>query len=339
MPDAMTATNPLVTTAPPALDATAQADTTHTPTQVHRTIVENGQPTYFQDADDPRPELASELAAEGAPTAVSATGATELSPVQLHHVFGGDGEPPYYVNADGVTPQILRSQPVGQPRPDTAMPSDRDDAAQLIAALVTAALWEVIGQAGGPRVNSGTHTLARRVFDPEWLAALALPSRENIPEHQLVTLADGTFTRYPDTASMLADYERVPRTWIFERAQRVIPWLDLTTDYLGRLSASPLEVLAAVFDSRTGEKAPMLHCDEWHSVIVQFDGAKQWTIGAGPAQQQLTTEPGDVLLLPEGLAHAASTPDDPGYSRHVTLGVCRHTEYTRAETAAVRPPR
>jgi len=136
--------------------------------------------------------------------------------------------------------------------------------------------------------------LFARLSDPEWLAGLRLPTREEIPEGQGVALADGKFTR-PDRAALAAQYRARPRTWIFERASHTVPWLSLTAADLGTLSESRLEVLAAVFGSRAADHAP-----------------------------------GDVLLIPENLAHATATPADPGHSRHLAIGLCRHTEYTKA---------
>jgi hypothetical protein len=136
--------------------------------------------------------------------------------------------------------------------------------------------------------------LFARLSDPEWLAGLRLPTREEIPEGQGVALADGKFTR-PDRAALAAQYRARPRTWIFERASHTVPWLSLTAADLGTLSESRLEVLAAVFGSRAADHAP-----------------------------------GDVLLIPENLAYATATPADPGHSRHLAIGLCRHTEYTKA---------
>jgi hypothetical protein len=34
-------------------------------------------------------------------------------------------------------------------------------------------------------------------------------------------------------------------------------------------------------------------------------------------------EAGDVLLVPEGLPHVVSTPEEPGHSRHLQFALCR----------------
>lgn len=256
-----------------------------------------------------------------------------------HHTFGGQDEPVEYVCPTGAfepgpaggseLPAGLRivAATANPPQP-VILPATSNE--QNHAALFTASVWQAITEAGGPRPSTPAHTHIRRMFDPAWLARLTTPTREVIPEGLSVTLGGGGFERYPDHAAMLAAYMHRPRTWIFERTHHAIPWISLATAYLSRLSASPLEVLAAMFDSRPHEHAPGVHTDQWYSVIVQFDGAKHWTIGTGPEQQLLTTEPGDLLLIPEGLAHATTTPLNPGYSRHLTIGLCRHTQYARA---------
>jgi hypothetical protein len=209
-------------------------------------------------------------------------------------------------------------------------------AEQNYAALFAATVWQAITEAGGPRPLTRAHAHLPRVFDPAWLARLSTPTRDVIPEGLSVTLGGAEFERYPDQAAMLAAYRQRPRTWVFENSHHAIPWLSLAAAYLGKLSASRIEVVAAVFDSRPHEQAPDAHTDEWYSVVVQFDGAKNWTIGTGPHAQQLTTEPGDVLLIPEALAHATTTPADPGYSRHVAFTLCRHTIHTTATPAQAR---
>lgn len=219
-----------------------------------------------------------------------------------------------------------------EPSQPVVVPATSEEQTQ--AALFTASLWQHITRAGGPRPTRPECTLVRGAFTAEWLADLTLPSREHIPEGQNVTLANGGFVRYDDRNTLADAYQQEPRTWIFERAHHVIPWLNLAAQYLGKLSSSPLEVLAAVFDSRHQDDAPHAHTDEWYSAIVQVAGAKTWTAANA---QRLTTEPGDVLLIPEGVVHAAATPPEPGASRHIVFGLCRHTAHTRINPEQLKP--
>ena len=295
----------------------------------------SGEPEYISFTGDANgPDKAP------TPTGNVTNGADTAAPAcDTRHTFGGQDEPVEYGCPTGafepdpaggsVLPAGLRivAATANPPQP-VILPATSNE--QNHAALFTASVWQAITQAGGPRPSTPAHTHVRGLFDPAWLARLTTPTREVIPEGLSVTLGGGGFERYPDHAAMLAAYMHRPRTWIFERTHHAIPWISLAAAYLGRLSASPLEVLATVFDSRPHEHAPGPHTDQWYSVIVQFDGAKHWTIGTGPEHQQLTTEPGDLLLIPEGLAHATTTPLTPGYSRHLTIGLCRHTQYARA---------
>lgn len=165
-------------------------------------------------------------------------------------------------------------------------------------------------------------------FTPEWLSGLDLPTREHCPDGQAVSLAGDGFTSHGDRAELLADYETAPRTWVFERVDESIGWLNRAASYLTRLSASPFVVSAAVYDSRASDRPSAAHWDQWYSAVVQVEGAKVWRIGADWCR--VTTRPGDVLLMPEGLVHAVSTPADPGLSRHLVFDIGVHTVYAHA---------
>jgi hypothetical protein len=205
----------------------------------------------------------------------------------------------------------------------TTTNEDRTRSAQL-----TARLWEYLARAGGPRPATQAHHHFPHAFPAQWLAALDLPSRTRIPEGQTVTLTGPGFTRHPDHAAMLADYEANPRTWVFESAHRHLPWLNHAARHLTEATTSRYEVLAAIYDSRAADHPSTPHIDAWYSAIIQIDGAKRWILG--PDRQHVTTLPGDILFIPEGLAHAVTTPDDPGHSRHVTFDLAMHTAVTTA---------
>ncbi|MBR7824937.1 AraC family ligand binding domain-containing protein [Actinospica sp. MGRD01-02] len=258
-----------------------------------------------------------------------ATAEPALAPAQRHKcvtlpgsdlpIYVGDGEDDFVPTVPDPTAAFV--QPV------TLEATDEE---QSRAATFTASLWEYIRRAGGPRPDHQRAAIYRRVFKPEYLADLPLPTRSEIPDGQMVTLSFSTAARYTDRAELIEAYNAQPRTWVFERAHHTMAWLNHAAAYLARLSGSKLEVLAAVFDSRPQDETPGAHTDEWYSVIVQMDGAKTWTINPGADQQQYTTQAGDVLLIPEGVVHATATPGEPGHSRHIQFTLCRHTIYTTA---------
>jgi hypothetical protein len=259
-----------------------------------------------------------------------------LTPTNAHVLWDHNGVKLYVEDPDRFAPPATLQTASDTPNLPQPVILAATSIEQTHAALFTASVWQAITQSGGPRPSTQAHAHLPRMFDPAWLTRLSTPTREVTPEGLSVTLGGGGFERYPDQTAMLAAYQQRPRTWVFENTHHAIPWISLTAAYLGKLSASRLEVVAAVFDSRPYEQAPGAHTDEWYSVIVQFDGAKNWTIGTGPHTQHLTTEPGDVLLIPEALAHATTTPDNPGHSRHLTFALCKTHDLHRGHTGSGR---
>lgn len=198
---------------------------------------------------------------------------------------------------------------------------------QARAALFTAALWGCVQRAGGPRPAHGDHGVFPGVFSPDWLAEFELPTRQIRPVGQGVALGGDGFSRFESEAALLAGYGDRPRTWVFERVQESVPWLNLAAGYLTTLSESKVGVGVAVYDSHAVDQPSAAHWDQWYSAVVQVEGAKVWRIGADGCR--VTTRPGDVLLMPEGLVHAVSTPVDPGYSRHLVFNIGVHSVYAR----------
>lgn len=236
-----------------------------------------------------------------------------------HLMFPDDSGGMYYRESTGDYAPPPSPNPQANTEPVPLTISDTD---HIRSVLISAAIWRRITRAGGLQPDQPTHTHFPNVFTTEQLRALNLPTRERFPEGQRVTLAGRGFHRYRDHAATLTAYHADPRTWIFEQADRHIAWLAAVTRYLTTLSHSPCNVIAAVYDSVTTDRPSAYHWDAWYSAIVQFDGAKQWSIG--PDAKQVTTRPGDVLLIPEGLAHAVTTPTDPGHSRHLVFDI--HTK-------------
>jgi ribosomal protein L16 Arg81 hydroxylase len=88
-------------------------------------------------------------------------------------------------------------------------------------------------------------------------------------------------------------------------------------------------VTCSIFCSRHGDETFGAHGDAWYGAIVQGSGAKDWRIGAalldgsaGPVCK-LTTQAGDILLIPKLLPHVVSTPATPGHSVHLAFAIDR----------------
>lgn len=61
------------------------------------------------------------------------------------------------------------------------------------------------------------------------------------------------------------------------------------------------------------------HVDDHDLFVLQTWGRKRWAVGSGSARRELDLESGDVLYLPRGTPHHASTLDSG--SLHLTVGV------------------
>lgn len=314
------------------------------PVLSHQVQEIDGKPHYFQ-TDDDKPTLTGSRTTTPTP---------DLTPVAGHfNVRDHDGNPEYIETDRAVTPTecpgaeplaahwvdgdssggfAFRCTPTG-PKvytgPITHGPelttTEKDRARST---LFTTRLWEFLARAGGPRPATQAHHHFPHAFPSHWLATLDLPSRTRVPEGQAVTLTGPGFTRHHDHAAMLAGYTSNPRTWVFECAHWHIPWLNHAARHLTETTASRYDVLAAVYDSRAIDRPSTPHTDAWYSAIIQLDGAKHWSIG--PDRRRVTTRPGDILFIPEGLAHAVTTPDDPGHSRHLVFDLAMHTAVTIA---------
>lgn len=218
---------------------------TETPTPVlsHQVQQIDGKPHYFQ-TDDDKPTLTGTNTTTPDPT-----------PLAGHWVFPRpDGIPDYEETPNTPPPPAKTSpaNPASEPRavhwsditssgswayvnctsegpkvytgPITHGPelttTEKDRARST---LFTTRLWDYLARAGGPRPANRAHHHFPHAYPSHWLATLDLPSRTRIPEGQTVTLTGPGFTRHPDHATMLTDYETNPRTWVFECAHWHIP--------------------------------------------------------------------------------------------------------------------
>jgi hypothetical protein len=202
------------------------------------------------------------------------------------------------------------------------------------AARFTGTLWAAIRAAGGPHAPGDTHRHYRGAYDPAWLASLPLPDAVSRPPAQQVALLDdrhAEFERHTDPAALAAAYASQPRTQVMEDISAAGPgtWYQLAALHLTRLSRSDPHVTCSVFTSRHGNQTFGAHKDTWYGAAVQVAGVKDWTIGNGlldrvaGTAREVTTRPGDILLLPKCLAHIVATPASPGHSVHLAFAICR----------------
>jgi hypothetical protein len=202
------------------------------------------------------------------------------------------------------------------------------------AARLAGAIWAAVNAAGGPDNAAFRHFPA--VLDPAFLAALPIPTAENLPPGQTTAMPDPsgrTFQRHTDPAAIQAAYARRPRTRIIEDIgwDDHTLWAALTGQHLTRLAQTGTRVIITAYQSATGDQELGTHHDTWTGAIVQADGAKTWRAGhaltaAGTANrdiQQVTITAGDILILPRNLPHHVTTPPDPGRSLHLVFAINR----------------
>lgn len=211
------------------------------------------------------------------------------------------------------------------------------------AAEFTGTLWAAITLAGGTRPAAPRHHHVRAAYDPAWLAGLPLPAGPARPGAQPVALLDDgeQFERHRDPAALAAAYTARPRTRVYEHINYAAPgtWYTLAACHLGRLACSDREVTCSLFESAAGDVSLDAHHDTWYAAIVQMDGAKTWTIGqcllgGTGTPEEITTTVGDILILPKGLPHRASTPADPGRSAHLAFAIHRDSPLARGAGTA-----
>lgn len=78
--------------------------------------------------------------------------------------------------------------------------------------------------------------------------------------------------------------------------------------------AASCGVVASVYESRPGDIALPEHTDAWLNIVVQLEGRKKWTFPGESA----TLQPGDVMLVPSGVAHSVATVSQ---SCHIGFGL------------------
>jgi hypothetical protein len=217
-------------------------------------------------------------------------------------------------------------------------PAAETRAAAMQAAEFTGRLWAAISAAGGTCAATAGYRHFTGAFSALWLAGLGLPTVEDRPPGQPVALLDDRdeFERHYDSQALCEAYAKRPRTLVYEDINRDMggTWYALTARHLGRLAGSRLEVVCSVFQSAYGDESLGAHWDTWYGAIVQMRGAKDWRIGkfllsgSHARASDVTTRAGDILLIPKNLPHAVTTPENPGYSAHLSFAIDRDTPAT-----------
>jgi hypothetical protein len=201
-----------------------------------------------------------------------------------------------------------------------------EDRAQ--AAALAGAVWQAVQMCGGQ--HAAAFRPFRAAFDAPWLATLHLPPWPGQPV--AMPGADGlALDRYTDPEACEAAYRERPRTRVYEDIGwgEDGTWAALAGQHLTRLAGVGPRATVRVYESAWGDQEHGVHRDGRLGIIVQLAGAKSWQAGQGldgtgpGGVQKVTVSAGDVLVVPGGLPHLATTPPDPGRSVHLAFAVGR----------------
>ncbi|WP_424858489.1 hypothetical protein [Streptomyces sp. SAI-170] len=160
-------------------------------------------------------------------------------------------------------------------------------------------------------------------FDPLWVESLYLPVADGLRPGQTVALVDGPdFHREADPAEAARAYGERPRTRVYESLDvRSDGWWSLATLHLAGMLRR--RVICTAYESQAGDSNLGAHDDAWLGLIVQMRGTKRWTIWPtrDHPPEDVVMRTGDVMILPQGMTHQVSTPEEPGHSLHLLFAV------------------
>lgn len=120
--------------------------------------------------------------------------------------------------------------------------------------------------------------------------------------------------------------------YISEGGSAVVPIIEGDYMYPFRQemeAALGQEVSMNIYHSGPSAVALNKHYDSYDVFVLQLEGEKEWVIQDGGKKKQVqsvskwnntTMVPGDVLYIPEGIYHAATTAEGFDTTTHVTIG-------------------
>jgi hypothetical protein len=186
-------------------------------------------------------------------------------------------------------------------------------------------LWPEVLRRGGLHPAAAQYAHVPGLFPPEFLSQLALPIGAERHGTQVVSLVHARngrseFDRQSGGA-VEAEYERLPRTQIYENFQEWGEWPGFVV--LKLIEKAKCQVRCRLFLSRPGDLAFDEHIDLWYGLVIQLRGVKRWWLRTNKDEElaQVVTRPGDLLILPEGVFHRAVTPEFVSDSLHVQFAV------------------
>lgn len=184
------------------------------------------------------------------------------------------------------------------------------------AANVTARLWSAVQSTGFQHLTGAA--LLRNYLPHEVLGDLPLPVGDNRPSTQTVALVNGRqFERTTEAKTLMHRYDQAPRTRVYEGIDVRSPgWYSLVCCQLARLARC--RVPCSMYESNRADAGLVAHVDAWHGLILQMTGEKCWNLRTIDGLTSISTQPGDLLLLSEGVSHSVST---PSYSVHLVFAL------------------
>lgn len=210
---------------------------------------------------------------------------------------------------------------------------DHDRRAQAQAAVIAAVAWSAAHEAGITCGGRGRLRYFPQTMDAEWLADIPVPTAEHWPTAQNAALAGpgDDITFFDSAEALAAGYARQPRPCLFQALNHVYPWAVLVSRWIGAMSGASLPVMADQFESRAGDQR-QARFDTSDDIVIQLAGIGGWRLGSGVRRPdgtatEHTLHAGDVLVVPRGVLYVYYTPENPGHSRHLVLGVNRQLQH------------
>ncbi|WP_280483560.1 JmjC domain-containing protein [Nocardia farcinica] len=178
-----------------------------------------------------------------------------------------------------------------------------------IASTIVSKIWAAALPALRSAGSQQTPIYFPGALDRQLVERARLPIGADRAGSQIVALVDAErFDRHGDDHSVGAAYSSRPRTKVYEGIDaRSDGWYSVAALQLARLARC--RVVCTMYESRSGDLNLGAHVDEWLGVIVQMRGAKAWHMPAqfGQLAHGVTTQPGDILVVPAHYMHDVET--------------------------------